>query len=497
MGINEIENCIFATMKLKHLLLVLLFSSSATLHSQTVDYYLVNELPKVRTEKIEPDGSVWYSYVKQDTFYLDSITPSGQVFQKYSLDVDTIGQYNNYLYHPTKGIIITRSIDSTQNCWYCKSALTIFYDFQGNKIWDDNQYPITNTEGIRFRPIIHHDSLIIDVTYDTGDGNTFDVYLFYDWNGNNISTQWMKECITNVTEQYNWLWQISSRVACFYGGNNTHPGPDRLFRYDTNFINPQGTYWYKSFKTPNYYPNNTSIIGSKIQIIDSSHFCGIAYPEGESDYPINCFITLENDSFQWDSLGFNTNHKILDTQKHANGYLFLTAKTDPSTIYDGTIIKLFWYNPISRSTSEVWSTIILGNLKHGEIETLGSGNQIEIFINIFKSDSYPTVEPTNSETEDYYNIKLTFNDIISTVKEKATTPRFSYYPNPSSNYIILQVSNQGELRVFNITGSLISKTNYPKGEHTLDISQYKNGTYLLNWIDATGNSFTDKLLIAY
>jgi hypothetical protein len=251
------------------------------------------------------------------------------------------------------------------------------------------------------------------------------------------------------------------------------------------------------FKTPDYYPNNTSIIGSKIQIIDSSHFCGIAYPEGESDYPINCFITLENDSFQWDSLGFHAGYTILDVTTHKGGYLFLTRRRGDYTTNTGSLISLFWYDPRFKNTSEIWSKTIPQILRHGEIKTLYTGNLITIFINVFKSNMYPSVEKTHDADDSYYNIKLTFDEIISTVKEKATTPSFSYFPNPSSNHIVLRTEKQGELRVFNITGSLISKTNYQKGEHTLDISQYKNGTYLLYWIDATGNSFTDKLLIAH
>ena len=77
-----------------------------------------------------------------------------------------------------------------------------------------------------------------------------------------------------------------------------------------------------------------------------------------------------------------------------------------------------------------------------------------------------------------------------------TENKFSIYPNPSSNLIHIKgLDNQASnLDIYNFTGQLIYSETINENEHTLDISQFASGMYLLK---ISNKNFTqsEKLVI--
>ena len=62
---------------------------------------------------------------------------------------------------------------------------------------------------------------------------------------------------------------------------------------------------------------------------------------------------------------------------------------------------------------------------------------------------------------------------------------FSIYPNPSNNLININL-DKGQLNaieIYNLTGTLIFKTNLNSNNFKLNIDQYPSGTYILRIFD--------------
>lgn len=75
------------------------------------------------------------------------------------------------------------------------------------------------------------------------------------------------------------------------------------------------------------------------------------------------------------------------------------------------------------------------------------------------------------------------NILIVTDVEVLAELEFEMFPNPSSDYIQLtcpDVTNQSlKLEVYNLQGQLVCLKEISDGNSQIDVSQWKNGTYML------------------
>lgn len=57
--------------------------------------------------------------------------------------------------------------------------------------------------------------------------------------------------------------------------------------------------------------------------------------------------------------------------------------------------------------------------------------------------------------------------------------RFKYYPNPTNNYLTVEMEGDGKTLFFSIDGSLINTFDLTEGLHYLDLSNYNTGLYFI------------------
>lgn len=87
-----------------------------------------------------------------------------------------------------------------------------------------------------------------------------------------------------------------------------------------------------------------------------------------------------------------------------------------------------------------------------------------------------TLEPIGISTVS----KMTFNQLTGLVKQKKTEA-LSVYPNPASDYIILDNASEGikTISIYSISGTLVLKTQVRSSSGQIDISRLPKGFYLL------------------
>lgn len=94
---------------------------------------------------------------------------------------------------------------------------------------------------------------------------------------------------------------------------------------------------------------------------------------------------------------------------------------------------------------------------------------------------------TNGEVEDY---PVTFNTLAAPVADRTNAVALSLqlYPNPVNDILNIKVSSPYEkvnVKVYSVLGVILQDFNIPTGLATLDVSQFKNGTYYIGVEDGS------------
>lgn len=76
-----------------------------------------------------------------------------------------------------------------------------------------------------------------------------------------------------------------------------------------------------------------------------------------------------------------------------------------------------------------------------------------------------------------------------------TMENVSVYPNPTIDFVNVNVDNQGSVKIYSINGQLFVDQSIETGVNTINISDLAHGTYLIQVSDVDGNSTTKKLLV--
>jgi len=58
-----------------------------------------------------------------------------------------------------------------------------------------------------------------------------------------------------------------------------------------------------------------------------------------------------------------------------------------------------------------------------------------------------------------------------------TTKQFEFYPNPATNFIVVNMDNKGVVEILNLSGQVVKTVNLHKGTNSLDISEICTGAY--------------------
>lgn len=73
--------------------------------------------------------------------------------------------------------------------------------------------------------------------------------------------------------------------------------------------------------------------------------------------------------------------------------------------------------------------------------------------------------------------------------------KFSIYPNPSVDFVYVDADTKGSVKIYSISGQLLIDKPVNEGVNNIDINALSQGTYLLQFSNAKGNSSTKKLIV--
>jgi hypothetical protein len=72
--------------------------------------------------------------------------------------------------------------------------------------------------------------------------------------------------------------------------------------------------------------------------------------------------------------------------------------------------------------------------------------------------------------------------------------KISIYPNPSSDFVVVEADADGEAQLFTITGQLAGTSTISSGRNTIDVSTMQPGHYVL-MLTINGKTLAHRLVI--
>ena len=111
-------------------------------------------------------------------------------------------------------------------------------------------------------------------------------------------------------------------------------------------------------------------------------------------------------------------------------------------------------------------------------------------------------DETNTLTQGFQQSRLTVTAINNL---KIPGIELSVYPNPVADYIVLSIddvktngrSSQLSLQLYDINGKLILQKKMAGNKQTINMQNYKPGTYILKIFQETDNSTDAKFCVSY
>lgn len=85
-----------------------------------------------------------------------------------------------------------------------------------------------------------------------------------------------------------------------------------------------------------------------------------------------------------------------------------------------------------------------------------------------------------------------YNHVGIGEKAEATV---SVYPNPTVDFVYVDADTEGSVKIYSISGQLLIDEPVNEGVNNIDINALSQGTYLLQFSNAKGNSSTKKLIV--
>jgi hypothetical protein len=100
----------------------------------------------------------------------------------------------------------------------------------------------------------------------------------------------------------------------------------------------------------------------------------------------------------------------------------------------------------------------------------------------------------NNGNDDYWIVKLTGQQFERMMDDAAGNSLF-LYPNPASDYAILEGVTEGdEVTVLNTAGMVVYSTKTGGDHHTLNVSSFPEGSYFIRILRSDGTTQTLPLI---
>ena len=162
-----------------------------------------------------------------------------------------------------------------------------------------------------------------------------------------------------------------------------------------------------------------------------------------------------------------------------------------------TTLPVTWLSFTGRKQGDVvvldWSTTTEQNTKDFEIEhstntqtwtilgtVVAAGNS-----NSIRNYTFTHHSPFKGNIYNYYRIKqrdldgqFSYSRIVSLVYGEPGAD-LMVYPNPATTSLMVYLSSDEEVRITNLAGATIWKSNLPAGRHQISVAQFARGVYLL------------------
>lgn len=217
----------------KSFLLVFLLAT-VTAYTQTVIYQ--NEKEQVEIEKYFDDGSLHVSYLQNDTFKLDSVSPSGQYINLLNVELSNEGQYyTNYKYHEGFGIFTSRSVPDTSYSPAEVSFLQLSrYSKAGSLIWQKELNPGELYGNGQHYPLSIVDDTLYAYGSTSGVGECVPKAVFISLltDGQILKNKIMGECTDDrfVKSENGFTFQFSQMCSC--GDSPSRPAKISYFNHN-------------------------------------------------------------------------------------------------------------------------------------------------------------------------------------------------------------------------------------------------------------------------
>jgi hypothetical protein len=121
---------------------------------------------------------------------------------------------------------------------------------------------------------------------------------------------------------------------------------------------------------------------------------------------------------------------------------------------------------------------------------LGNGSQEQIYMGSQLSPLFVTDNPIPIYTETKYNFPCSdaqnerrdfCQEMLEVEVNNSTLKNIQVYPNPTSNYIIIETEYKGQLYIINQLGNTIKKVTINQFKTSINMSNFDNGIYVLKF----------------
>lgn len=240
-----------------------------------------------------------------------------------------------------------------------------------------------------------------------------------------------------------------------------------VLRYQdyTNFFAPQENIlrtWHENF-APNTVDKKRN---ADIFIVQKNRNPFVDYPEfadritkliGTSTSPVI-------NSLRWlDTIRTNT---IIDTTSY--------VELEVPFINDGnTVINMYQFTSTDTTVKIATDTLNIG---------IGESAYLKLRVNTHnRIGAYNATLTFNSNLFNGLNFALNYTiDSLRSGMDANRKNKIKLYPNPSSNYIYIEIEKSSEYIIYNTRGTVVKKGNVENGKNTINTTDLVEGLYILN-----------------
>ena len=395
--------------------------------------------------------------------------------------------------------LVSEEFDEFSNQWYYSDKQTFAYNFDG-KITEDvyfyyngtqwegdskTEYSYaangTMTEGISYQWLSSQWKPSYKISYSYNSGNTVTTEIESYWDG----TQWVDGFKTEYT--YDGNWKIIDETSSYWDGSQWEPSFKTEYTYDMygNVILETGSNWngsqWETWNKYEYtYDSNGNLTESLDYFWDGNQWI-LGY-KGEFTYDANGNMTQEIDSY-WDGMQWVPEYKY-DVTFDANGNLTQ---------------ELGWYWEGGQWVEEYKNELNFNNMYSFNDLVLpyyftedGDNNY---FNHMVTSVEELEKDSASGNWYSYYKASLYYSALNVNSVSDIEREHISVYPNPVSNLINVQFSEEhitANFELYDLQGRLIMSKNVASREQ-IDLERLISGMYFYNLV-VGDETYTGKLI---